>query len=144
MHYVEKMNQIAAVSKHVSNVFRARIQLIKAYREETGATFSEARSAVDQSNPGLKAAYETAKIHSRLLNRKIDDSSAPGFANRIDGRVEDCDECHGSHENGTLFFARGATGRVCHVLCGCPRDDNGSLEQVERWAGSVTGGYLDF
>jgi hypothetical protein len=43
------------------------------------------------------------------------------------------------------YFARGATGRVCLVMVG-EYDDQAvaTLEEVETWAESVPGGYLDF
>jgi hypothetical protein len=45
------------------------------------------------------------------------------------------------------YFARGATGRVCLVMVGeyeGPNHNVTTLEEVEAWAESVPGGYLDF
>ena len=47
-------------------------------------------------------------------------------------------------------FVRGATGRVCLVMVGHPEDeffknDNiSTMEEVQKWAESVPGGYLDY
>lgn len=54
---------------------------------------------------------------------------------------------------GYHVFARGATGRVCHVLNVCaaavkPNRPNffviSTLKEVEEWAESIPGGYLDY
>ena len=62
-----------------------------------------------------------------------------------------CDLCNEKDVAGFHFFARGATGRVCNVLDICHECDGNShdrkghtLEEVEKWAESVPGGYLDY
>ena len=51
---------------------------------------------------------------------------------------------------GFHVFARGATGRVCHVLDACANAVNleknkvSTFEELEAWAESVPGGYLDY
>ena len=62
-----------------------------------------------------------------------------------------CDICNEKDVEGFHFFARGATGRVCNVLDMChectsiPADNEGhTLEEVEKWAESEPGGYLDY
>ena len=53
-------------------------------------------------------------------------------------------------EEGIGCFARGATGRVCLVLVGHPEDDFfkdtkfSTLREVQEWAESVPGGFLDY
>jgi len=44
------------------------------------------------------------------------------------------------------YFARGATGRVCLVFVAEARggEEDVSIEDVEKWAKSVPGGYLDY
>ena len=63
--------------------------------------------------------------------------------------VVNCDMCSETRE-GFHFFARGAV-RVCNVLDVCHECDGNShdreghtLEEVEAWAESVPGGYLDY
>lgn len=90
-----------------------------------------------------------------------------------DGDIS-CDFGHGSEDCGTVtvdgrtiteiqYFARGATGRVCHVMSQCPRCALGgpledidpakkqelvagasTLEEINTWAESEPGGHLDY
>ena len=62
-----------------------------------------------------------------------------------------CDLCNEKDVAGFHFFARGATGRVCNVLDICHECDGHSQERegytlfdVQKWAESVPGGYLDY
>ena len=60
-----------------------------------------------------------------------------------------CDLCNEKEVEGFHFFARGATGRVCNVLDMCHECDGHdrkghTLEEVNAWAESVPGGYLDY
>ena len=68
-----------------------------------------------------------------------------------------CDMCNEKDVEGFHFFARGATGRVCNVLDICHECDTDgkkffrsedrkgyTLEEVNAWAESVPGGYLDY
>ena len=62
-----------------------------------------------------------------------------------------CDICNEKEVLGLHFFARGATGRVCNVLDICnecgeySHDEQGNtLAEVEKWAESEPGGYLDY
>ena len=62
-----------------------------------------------------------------------------------------CDLCNEKEVEGFHFFARGATGRVCNVLDMCHECDGHShdrkpatLFEVQAWAESVPGGYLDY
>ena len=61
-----------------------------------------------------------------------------------------CDLCNEKEVEGFHFFARGATGRVCNVLDICHECDGAddregyTLEEVNAWAESVPGGYLDY
>jgi hypothetical protein len=62
-----------------------------------------------------------------------------------------CDLCDEKQVLGFHFFARGATGRVCNVLDVCHECDGNSrreaghtIEEVEKWAESEPGGYLDY
>ena len=62
-----------------------------------------------------------------------------------------CDLCNEKEVAGFHFFARGATGRVCNVMDICHECDGHSsdregytLEEVNAWAESVPGGYLDY
>lgn len=51
---------------------------------------------------------------------------------------------------GLGLFARGATGRVCLVMVAHHEDKEmegvkvSTMEEIEEWAESVPGGYLDF
>ena len=67
--------------------------------------------------------------------------------------LRSCDMCDAKDVAGFHFFARGATGRVCNVLDVCHECDDGSgrehlvaptLAEVEKWAESEPGGYLDY
>ena len=51
-----------------------------------------------------------------------------------------------TYEQAVGCFARGATGRVCLVLIEELHDDMilSTLDEVEEWAMSVPGGYLDY
>ena len=69
----------------------------------------------------------------------------------IKGLLRNCDLCDEKGVFGFHFFARGASGRVCNVLDVCHECDGNShdrkgatLEEVEKWAESVPGGYLDY
>ena len=69
----------------------------------------------------------------------------------IKGLLRNCDLCDEKGVFGFHFFARGASGRVCNVLDVCHECDGNShdrkgytLEEVEAWAESVPGGYLDY
>ena len=62
-----------------------------------------------------------------------------------------CDLCDEKGVFGFHFFARGASGRVCNVMDVCHECDGNShdrkgytLEEVEAWAESEPGGYLDY
>jgi hypothetical protein len=57
-----------------------------------------------------------------------------------------CDLTGKPMTNAVGFFARGATGRVCLVMVGECREGEtlSTLEEVETWAESVPGGYLDY
>jgi hypothetical protein len=73
----------------------------------------------------------------------------------IFGGVNHCDfedKDYPDFVEGIHFFARGATGRVCWVMSMGP-DCEGfqkyletavSVEQLEAWAESVPGGWLDY
>ena len=69
----------------------------------------------------------------------------------IKDQLNYCDICNEKDVEGFHFFARGATGRVCHVLDMCqectsiPADNEGhTLEEVTAWAESEPNGYLDY
>ena len=69
----------------------------------------------------------------------------------IKGLLRNCDLCDEKGVFGFHFFARGASGRVCNVMDVCHDCDGNShdregytLEEVEKWAESVPGGYLDY
>jgi len=57
-----------------------------------------------------------------------------------------CDVSGDPMERPMGCFARGATGRVCLVLVMEARDGDepSSIEEIEKWAESVPGGYLDY
>ena len=65
-----------------------------------------------------------------------------------------CDACNVVDETreAYLCFARGATGRVCFVMCYCAdcggqtfsSGEGSTLSEIRDWAESVPGGYLDF
>jgi len=56
-----------------------------------------------------------------------------------------CDNSGAPMEKATGHFARGATGRVCLVMV---TEFEGhkisTLDEIEDWAHSVPGGYLDY
>ena len=65
--------------------------------------------------------------------------------------LRNCDMCDQTEVAGFHFFARGASGRVCNVLDVCHECDGNSqdrkgytLAEVNDWAESVPGGYLDY
>jgi hypothetical protein len=65
--------------------------------------------------------------------------------------LRNCDLCDEKGVFGFHFFSRGASGRVCNVLDVCHECDGNShdrkgytLEEVEAWAESEPGGYLDY
>ena len=69
----------------------------------------------------------------------------------IKDTLRNCDMCDRTEVAGFHFFARGATGRVCNVLDICHECDGNShdekgytLEEVDAWAESEPGGYLDY
>jgi hypothetical protein len=69
----------------------------------------------------------------------------------VKGILRNCDMCDEKQVAGFHFFARGASGRVCNVLDVCHECDHDShdtkgytLEEVEAWAESEPGGYLDY
>lgn len=59
-----------------------------------------------------------------------------------------CDMSGAPMERPMGYFARGATGRVCLVMVmearGDGTEDDVLIEDVEKWARSVPGGYLDY
>ena len=57
-----------------------------------------------------------------------------------------CDITGEAMTNAVGFFSRGATGRVCLVLVGERREGDrvSTLDEIEQWAESVPGGYLDY
>ena len=59
-----------------------------------------------------------------------------------------CDLTCAPMERPMGHFARGATGRVCLVLVteakGDGSEDDVLIEDVDKWARSVPGGYLDY
>ena len=59
-----------------------------------------------------------------------------------------CDLTGAPMERPMGHFARGATGRVCLVLVteaiGDGSEEDVLIEDVEKWARSVPGGYLDY
>jgi hypothetical protein len=71
----------------------------------------------------------------------------------IAAMIRDCDWTDQKFDEpvmGYHLFSRGATGRVCQVLNLCAEAVNleknkvSTLEEVEAWAESVPGGYLDY
>jgi len=56
-----------------------------------------------------------------------------------------CDFTGTSMTNPVGYFARGATGRVCLVMVGEFKGEKiSTYDEIEEWAESVPGGYLDF
>lgn len=132
-----------AINKHTEALAAVRMNAIKAMLADgTQKTFREARQAFDKTGAGR--ALACARQHERIALLNSNNPAWVDRAQTMDGRVTDCDECGGDHENGTLMFARGYTGRVCLVLTGCPREGNGTYDQVRTWAEGEPNGWLDY